>query len=57
MSRFEFATIDTSAYAECSLRLGQILWTLIQPSSSTQGNRVLDAFVESYLDVVCSFDN
>lgn len=33
MSRFHFATVDSCAYAECSLRLGQILLTLIQPST------------------------
>ena len=38
MSRFHFATVDSSAYAECSLRLGQILLALIQPSASTEGN-------------------
>ncbi|CAF0806939.1 unnamed protein product [Adineta steineri] len=36
MSRFNFAVVDASAYAECSLRLGQILFTLLQPSSSIQ---------------------
>jgi hypothetical protein len=37
MSRFNFAGVDPSAYAECSLRLGQILFTLIQPSPSVEG--------------------
>ena len=36
MSRFRFATVDSSAYAECSLRLGQILFALIQPSSAME---------------------
>ncbi len=39
MSRFNFANVDSSAYAECSLRLGQILFTLIQPSASVQGKK------------------
>ena len=34
MSRFHFATVDSSAYAECSIRLGQILLALIQPSAN-----------------------
>jgi hypothetical protein len=41
MSRFNFATVDSCAYAECSLRLGQILFTLIQPSPSMEGNKNL----------------
>ncbi|CAF3330500.1 unnamed protein product [Rotaria sp. Silwood1] len=36
MSRFNFANVDSCAYAECSLRLGQVLFTLIQPSSSVE---------------------
>ncbi|CAF2892388.1 unnamed protein product [Rotaria sp. Silwood2] len=40
MSRFNFANVDSCAYAECSLRLGQILFTLIQPSSSVEGNKI-----------------
>ncbi|CAM2697277.1 unnamed protein product [Rotaria socialis] len=36
MSRFNFAIVDSSAYAECSLRLGQILFVLIHPSPSTE---------------------
>jgi hypothetical protein len=40
MSRFNFAVVDPSAYAECSLRLGQILFTLIQPSSSIEGTKI-----------------
>ncbi len=40
MSRFHFATVDSSAYAECSLRLGQILFALIQPSSSMEGSKI-----------------
>ncbi|CAF4257965.1 unnamed protein product, partial [Rotaria sordida] len=36
MSRFNFANVDSCAYAECSLRLGQILFTLIQPSPSVE---------------------
>ena len=37
MSRYHVATVDSSAYAECSLRLGQLLSALIQPSSSVEG--------------------
>ena len=36
MSRFNFATVDSSAYAELSLRLGQIVLALIQPSASME---------------------
>jgi hypothetical protein len=40
MSRFHFASVDSCAYAECSLRIGQILFALIQPSPSLEGNRI-----------------
>ncbi len=40
MSRFNFATVDSSAYAECSLRLGQLLVILIQPSPSMESKQI-----------------
>ncbi|CAF1268835.1 unnamed protein product, partial [Didymodactylos carnosus] len=38
LTRFDLATVDPCAYAECSLRLGQILFSLVQPDSPLQSN-------------------
>jgi hypothetical protein len=46
MSRFHFASVDSSAYAECSLRLGQILFALIQPSPAIEGNQIKSFLIE-----------
>lgn len=48
MSRFNFATVDSSAYAELSLRLGQVLFALIQPSASMESKELVVFAFEKY---------